>query len=145
MPTRTTIALAAAILLPPAAVAAQPKADNAAILTLQDENASISAGSPTDRLYTNGLRLEWTSPTGQVPGFLARLGHALWGAGQQRIGIGLSQQIYTPIDTDAVPADPNDRPYAGYLTTNLSLLSDTRWHRSVLTLSLGVVGPGVRR
>jgi hypothetical protein len=116
-------------------------AADAAILTLQGENASISAGKPTDRLYTNGLRLEWTSSVGQVPGFLASLGHSLWGAGEQRVGIGLSQQMYTPIDTTAVPADPRDRPYAGYLTTNVSLLSDTPSHRSVLTLSLGVVGP----
>ena len=141
MLSRTTLALAAAVLLPTTALAAPPKPDHSSILTLQDENASISAGTPTDRLYTNGLRLEWTSPTGEVPGFLASLGRTLWGPGQQRIGIGLSQQIYTPINTDAVPADPHDRPYAGYLTTNLSLLSDTQWHRSVLTLSLGVVGP----
>lgn len=120
---------------------ATPPSDNAAILTLQDENASISTGTPTDRLYTNGLRLEWTSPTGQVPGFLANFGRALWGQGQQRIALGLSQQMYTPADTNALPADPHDRPYAGYLTTNLSLLSDTRTHRSTLTLSLGVIGP----
>lgn len=140
--TRTTIALAAAAaLLPVAAAQAQPPADNAAILTLQDENASISAGNPTDRLYVNGLRLEWTSPTTIVPAPLASLGHGLFGDGQQRIGIGLSQQIYTPIDTSAVPANPRDRPYAGYLAANLSLLSDTDSHRSVLTLSLGVIGP----
>jgi hypothetical protein len=138
---RTTLALAAAVLLPAASAAAQPRPDTASILTLQDENASISAGQPTDRLYVNGLRLEWTSPTNAVPDFLASLGHTLWGEGQQRIGIGLSQQMYTPIDTDAVPPNRDDRPYAGYLTTNLSLLSDTESHRSILTLSLGVVGP----
>ena len=139
---RTIPALAAALLLPAAAAWAQPKPDTASILTLQDENASISAGNPTDRLYTNGLRLEWTSPTGMVPGFLADLGHSLWGDGLQRIGAGLSQQIYTPIDTNAVPPNPRDRPYAGYLAANFTLLSDTDAHRSVLTLSLGIIGPG---
>ncbi|HET8996835.1 MAG TPA: lipid A deacylase LpxR family protein [Acetobacteraceae bacterium] len=140
MATRTTTALVLAALLPVAAQAAPPP-DPAAILTLQGENASISAGNPTDRLYTNGLRLEWTSPTGQVPGFLASFGQALWGAGQQRIAVGLAQQIYTPLDTSVAPADPHDRPYAGYLATNISLLSDTDTTRSTLTLSLGVVGP----
>lgn len=141
MPPRSLLALAMAALLPVAANAAPPLPDNAAILTLQGENASISTGSPTDRLYTNGLRLEWTSPVGQVPGFLANFGRALWGEGDQRIAAGLSQQMYTPLDTSAVPANPHDRPYAGYLTTNLSLLSDTPTYRSTLTLSLGVVGP----
>lgn len=141
MPPRTALAVATAmLLLPGLANAAQPP-DSAGILTLQGENASITTGNPTDRLYTNGLRLEWTSPAGQVPDVLANFGRALWGAGQQRIGIGLSQQIYTPIDTDAVPANPHDRPYAGYLTTNLSLLSDTPTYQTTMTLSLGVVGP----
>ena len=92
---------------------------------MQDENASISAGTPTDRFYTNGLRLGWTSPTGAVPNFLVDLGHTLWGAGQQRIAFDLSQQIYTPDDTQesAIP-DPHDRPYAGLLLGNFSLLSD---------------------
>jgi len=141
MSPRTLMVLAAAALLPATAAIAQPRPDPASILTLQGENASISAGNPTDRLYTNGLRLEWTSPTDAVPGFLSGFGQALFGAGQQRIGIGLQQQIYTPIDTSVVPAKPNDRPYAGYLTTNFSLIHDTDTRRSTLTLSLGVVGP----
>ncbi len=136
------VTLAALILLPFAAAAAEPQPDPDAIITLQGENASISASNwLTDRFYTNGLHLGWTSPTGQVPDFLATLGHTLWGDGQQRIGIDLSQQIYTPANTAANPADPHDRPYAGYLSANLSLLSDTDTTRSVLMLSLGVIGP----
>jgi hypothetical protein len=140
MRSRTIFGLAAALLLPLAAHA-ETTSDSASILTLQGENASISAGNPTDRLYTNGLRLNWTSPTGQVPDFLASLGQTLWGGGEQRIGFGLSQQMYTPINTAIVPADPHDRPYAGYLSGNFSLMSDTATTRSVLMLSLGVVGP----
>ena len=84
--------------LPPLAAQAQPAADPTSIWTLQDENASISAGKPTDRLYVNGLRLGWTSPTGQVPDFLADLGRTLWGGGQQRVAFDLAQQIYTPVE-----------------------------------------------
>ncbi len=136
------MAIIAAILLPGASGHAQPAADNASIWTLQDENASISAGKPTDRFYVNGLRLGWTSPTSAVPNFLVDLGHTLWGGGQQRIAFDLSQQIYTPADTERAIPDPRDRPYAGVLLGNFSLLSDTDDSRSVLTLSLGVVGPG---
>jgi lipid A 3-O-deacylase len=134
--------LAVTCVLPTLAAQAQPAPDTAAIWTLQDENASISAGNITDRLYTNGLRLGWMSPTTKVPNFLEDLGRALWGEGQQRVGFDLSQQIYTPVNTALVVPDPHDRPYAGLLLGNISLLSDTENTRSVLMLSLGLIGPG---
>lgn len=121
---------------------AQPPADPSSIWTLQDENASISTASLTDRYYVNGLRLGWTSPTDQVPGFLATLGQTLWGDGRQRISFDLAQQMYTPAATQLSVPDPHDRPYAGILLGNFSLLSDTDTSRSTLVLSLGVVGPG---
>ena len=135
-------ALAGTLLLPAIAAQAQPAPDTASIWTLQGENASISAGTPTDRMYVNGLDLGWTSPTTVVPNFLVDLGHTLWGNGQQRIAVDLTQQIYTPADTEAIIPNPHDRPYAGVLLGNFSLMSDNDDSRSVLTLSLGVVGPG---
>ena len=135
------VTLAAAILLPISAARAQLQPDPATIITIQGENASISASPLTDRFYTNGLRLGVTLPTGQVPDILASLGHTLWDNGLQRISIDLSQQMYTPANTSVNPANPHDRPYAGYLSANFSLLSDTEDHRSVLMLSLGVIGP----
>jgi len=140
MKPRTAAAFAAAVLLPLLAHA-EPPADKAAIWTFQDESAAVTLSPLTDRFYTNGLRLGWTSPTGAVPDVLASLGRFLWGAGQQRVGFGLSHQIYTPANTQANPADPFDRPYAGYLTANVSLLSDTDRSRSLLLFSAGVVGP----
>lgn len=142
---RTFAALPAVVLfsaaLPITAARAAPPPDPDSIWTLQDENASISATQPTDRFYTNGLLLGWTSPTDAVPGFLGDLGRALWGDGQRRIGFSLSQQIYTPDNTRLVSPNPRDRPYAGYLSGNFSLLSDTDTTRNLLVLSLGVVGP----
>jgi lipid A 3-O-deacylase len=138
---RTMTALTALFLLTGIGAKAQPAPDPSSIWTLQDENASISAGHPTDRFYVNGLRLGWTSPTGDVPNFLVDLGHTLWGDGQQRVAIDLTQQIYTPADTAAFVAPPFDRPYAGVLLGNFSLMSDNDDSRSVLTFSLGVVGP----
>ncbi|MDB5398541.1 MAG: lipid deacylase LpxR family protein [Rhodopila sp.] len=138
---RTMTALAATLVLPAIATHAQPAPDNSSIWTLQDENASISAGKLTDRYYVNGLRLGWTSPTTVVPDVLADLGHTLWGGGQQRVAVDLTQQIYTPADTTTSVPSRFDRPYAGVLLGNFSLMSDSDDSRSVLTLSLGVVGP----
>lgn len=133
---------AAALLLGTVVAHAEPPADPYSIWTLQDENASISAASLTDRYYVNGLRLGWTSPTNTAPDFLASLGHTLWGDGSQRIAFDLTQQMYTPADTQLSVPNPHDRPYAGVLLGNFSLMSDTDTTRSTLMLSLGVVGPG---
>lgn len=141
MHARTAAALIVAAVFPFGAAHAAPPADSASIVTLQDENASISAGTPTDRQYVNGLYLGWMSPTTMVPPALARLGHTLWGGGEQRIGVALFQQIYTPTDTQAVPPLRYDRPYAGFLGANFTLMSDTDDTRSVLMATVGVVGP----
>ncbi|PPQ35695.1 lipid A deacylase LpxR family protein [Rhodopila globiformis] len=138
---RTATTLAVLSVLPSVAARAQLAPDTAAIWTLQDENASVSGSNVTDRLYVNGLRLGWMSPTTKVPNFLQDLARTLWGEGQQRVGIDLAQQIYTPIDTSLVIPDPHDRPYAGVLLGNFTLLGDSEDTRSVLTLSLGLIGP----
>jgi hypothetical protein len=133
--------MALAATLVPAAVQAQSAPDSASIWTIQGENASITTGNLSDRFYVNGLRLGWTSPVAQVPDFLVDLGHTLWGGGQQRIAFDLAQQIYTPAGTTSVVPSPYDRPFAGVLLGNFSLISDTADTRSTLTFSLGVVGP----
>lgn len=132
----------AAVSLAGSAAQAAPPADTANIWTLQDENASITSNHLSDRYYVNGLRLGWVSGTDQVPGFIGALGQMVWGDGQERIAIDVSQQIYTPADTQLSPPDPHDRPYAGVLLGNFSLYSDTDLSRSVLGFSVGVVGPG---
>jgi lipid A 3-O-deacylase len=137
-----TMLLAAVVLLPASFACAQSADDPASIWTLQDENASIPGLKTRDHFYTNGLRLGWTSPTTVVPAELADLGRAVWGDAQQRIGFDLSQQIYTPMDTQATVTNPHDRPYGGLLTGNFSLLGDTADSRRVLILTLGVLGPG---
>ena len=138
---KLTAVIAAIALLTAPFARAQPVDDPASIWTLQDENASVSRLKPRDHFYTNGLQLGWTSPTTTVPAALADIGHDVWGDGLQRVGFDLSQQIYTPADTQAIIANPRDRPYAGLLTGDFSLLSDTADSRSVMILSLGVVGP----
>ncbi len=121
---------------------ADPAADNANIVTLQDENASITPNHLSDRYYVNGLRLAWTSSTDEVPSFLQQLNDAIFGAGIDRIAFDVTQQIYTPANTQLVPPDPSDRPYAGVLLGTFSTVHDTDFSRTNLGLSLGIVGPG---
>jgi lipid A 3-O-deacylase len=55
--------------------------------------------------------------------------------------VSVLQQIFTPADAHRTDPDPNDRPYAGLLLANLGLLSDTDTSRSIVQLSVGLVGP----
>ena len=134
------VALPTALAAPPAP--APPTADPASIVTIQLENDAVSTFRGTsDQYYTAGQRISYTSPTTAVPDFLAEFGRNVWGDGTQRISVNLGQSIFTPRDTQARRADPRDRPYAGYLHLDASLLHDTADTRSVIGVSLGVVGP----
>jgi lipid A 3-O-deacylase len=121
------------------AVAAAPLEDPGHTITIQLENDSTRPGS--DNYYTSGERIAYTSPTGQVPGFLASLGQSLLGAGQQRFALELSQNIFTPLKDKLANPPLNDRPYAAVLLGTISLIQDTDDTRTVLALGLGVIGP----
>ena len=134
--------LMAAVTTPHQAARAEPAADPGGILTLQIENDAVSTQTGTsDRYYTSGLRLGYTSGTGAMPEFLAGLGRTVWGDGVQRISFDIRQSIFTPRDTQLSPANSRDRPYAGYLNATLGLLHDSDAARSLLSVSVGVVGP----
>ena len=120
--------------------AAEVPIDPSAIWTLQVENDTLNQ---TDRYYTSGLRLGWTSPTDEdVPGAVSRLGRFLFQDGRQRVSIDLAQTFFTPYSTQTNPPDPRDRPYAGVLLLNTALIQDTETSRSVIGASFGLVGPG---
>ena len=119
-----------------------PLADPDDIWTIQVENDAVSTQTGTsDRYYTSGLRVGWTSGTDQV-GFASILGHSMFGDGTTRLSLEISQSLFTPSNTQIDPPDPNDRPYAGVLIATGALVHDTSWTRDVASLSLGVVGPG---
>lgn len=142
MPFQNTMAgLAAGLLFAMPAFAAPPP-DPVGIFTFQVENDSVSTlKGNSDRYYTSGLRLGYTSGTNAVPDALAGLGRAVWGDGVQRISFDISQSIFTPRNTQINPPNPRDRPYAGYLNATFGLLHDSDNARSLLALTLGVVGP----
>jgi lipid A 3-O-deacylase len=115
-----------------------PPSDNRSIYTIRLEN---DVTGDTDEYYTGAEQLGWTGPTGLVPGFIANAGHALFGAGNQRLSIDISQQIFTPADTQLNPPDPNDRPYAATLLVTGQLIQDTDLYRTRLGVQAGVLGP----
>lgn len=121
---------------------ATPLFDPNPIWTFQAENdaASTQAGT-SDRYYTSGLRLGFTSGTLSARNPIEHLGRFIWGDGVTRVSVDLSQSLFTPADTQLRPPDPRDRPYAGYLRASIALLHDTDTSRSTLGFSAGVIGP----
>lgn len=139
---RTLVLSLAAMLLAGTAWAQELPEDKSAIWTLQDENSSISTASLKDRFYVNGLHLGYVSGTDNVPDAMQRVGQALWPLGGQfRFAASLTQQIFTPADTEAFVPPPDDRPYAGMLYGDMALYRDVQDSRSVIGLMLGLVGP----
>ncbi len=123
------------------AIAASP-APTGGTWTLQAENDSISTTpGGSDKFYSSGLRMGWTSGPGDVPQFAADLARWVWGDGTTRISLNLTHQIYTPADTERAIPDPDDRPLAGYLAATFGILQDKAQSRSVLALTVGTIGP----
>lgn len=122
-----------------------PPRDPRAVIHLLTENDSYTLTNPrTDRFYTAGNRIGFTTAEGVLPGPLAWLDGGLasvFGPAQSRWGLSIGQQIFTPRNTDAVEANPRDRPYAGYLFGTLSL--DRRGWNTLdrYELQVGVTGP----
>lgn len=145
MTRRLAIAFRVALALGFAAVVparAAPPQDPNPIWTFQAENDAVSTQSGTsDRYYTSGLRIGYTSPTLAPTNLFARAGQFIWGNGVERVSFDISQSLFTPANTQISPPNPYDRPYAGYLRGTLSLLHDTDTSRSVIAFSGGVVGP----
>jgi hypothetical protein len=116
--------------------------DPGSIWTFQGENDSVSTTpGGSDKDYTSGLRIGWTSGADQVPEFARQIATAVWGDGVTRISFDVSQQLYTPTDTHLVHPDPTDRPFAAYLAGTFSVAQDKDSSRSVLAMSLGMIGP----
>ena len=145
------IALGLALAAPATAQAPTPAppANDPSVWTLQGENDSFSLGvkGSTDKYYTSGLRLGWTTPSRLVPDALKGLATTLWGQGETRLSVDLTHQSYTPLATQRRNPPLGDRPYAGVLMGHFGLLQDGKTQtgydiRSAMVLGLGLVGPG---
>ena len=142
MNSKTLGAGAMSLLLAATAPALAQNADPDSIWTIRTENDAISTiPGGSDHNYTAGNQIGWTSGTDAVPDFASSLSQTLWGDGTVRVGLGFSQQLYTPTNKTLSVPDPRDRPYAGYADLTGSLMHDTDNTRDYLALSLGVIGP----
>lgn len=115
-------------------------AADASYLTLQGENSSISTAGLTDRFYTNGLRVNYTSPESDKS-VLSGLAAAVFDGPAVRLSVEISQQIYTPAATYVAVPPHGDEPYAGVLLANIGGVQDTANTRSSFGVNLGIVGP----
>jgi lipid A 3-O-deacylase len=116
-------------------------ADREQAFTMSWEN-DIFAGA--DDNYTNGVRFAYLSAEDDIPRwlrrtsrampFFARDGHTRWHAA-------VGQSMFTPTDITVREAQPEERPYAGWLYGSVGVVSDTGNRLDNLQLTLGVVGP----
>ena len=102
------------------------------------ENDSVTS---SDREYSSGLKIFFVSEPGHARGLARALLRAGDGA-KTRYGVAFGQSIFTPENIAATAPLPNERPYAGWLYTELSVYAHRRSGAlDVLTANLGVVGP----
>ena len=104
----------------------------------------------TDRLYTSGVKLAWSSPD------LANYSDTIYAspflplfnilpfinekAYQKNLVLAIGQNIYTPDNTEATALVPGDRPYAGWLYLGVGVVWKNAQVRNSLVLNIGVVG-----
>jgi len=126
------VAVALAVLVPPAAAAAEPPR----AITLRWENDVLSS---TDANYTAGFSMSYTRNSRGLLGWI-------WGGdgadhGRQYSSYELAQLLFTPSDLKRVPPDPRDRPYASVLYAGLTAGLQTENTLNAFKLLVGVVGP----
>jgi hypothetical protein len=99
----------------------------------------------TDRDYTAGQQLNYTTAPDETPEGLVDLAHdmpwLLTDRGDVRASYSFGQDIFTPSNTAAVNPPLNQRPYAGYLYLGLGLLANDQTEFDQLQMQLGVIGP----
>ena len=134
-----------------AASVTNQRADSQGVFSLIVENDSLSSGA--DRNYTSGIELSYTSPATNpnIPGWLENTArpftHALSGANPSFWGAAIGQVIFTPEDTQANPAPPDQHPYAGWLYMQLLVAAEVTpnerrgGHLDTYELEFGMVGP----
>lgn len=133
----TILALAAAAL---AASVARADTQHGSFSILVENDLFYNA----DRDYTSGVEINYTTAPDETPDGLVdftRWLPLMTDKGDVRAGFMLGQDIFTPANTLAANPPLNQRPYAGYLYTGLSLLANTDTRYDQLEFQLGVIGP----
>lgn len=126
---------------------------NDRFLSLSAENDNFGGG--TDRFYTSGVRATWFDRTNKVPPVIDKIANAVPTFElDENVATfySIGQNIYTPEDITISAAQPNDRPWAGFLYGSVGLANITYKDRNALIrepshidtmeFTLGIVGPG---
>ncbi len=120
--------------------------DDKGVLSLILEN-DLFSGTGTDRAYTSGTYLSYTSPEEGMPSLIKKSSDflpLLNREGKKRISVAFGQKMYTP--TDVTTSDPakDDFPYAGFLYGSLGIISDSGEKFDNAALTVGIVGPSAQ-
>ncbi len=138
-----------ASLMPLAALAGRPAEDDVqrGTMSIYFENDLFTG---TDRFYTNGVKLSWSSAdlekfadTPYASGLLPLIDHIPFinsSSYQKNLAFSVGQNIYTPDDTESTERLENDRPYAGWLYLGLGFIWKNAAVRNSLAINIGVVG-----
>ena len=125
----------------------EPAAQESGTITVLFENDLFYH---TDRDYTNGAQLAWTSPVLSSEDWAVSLADMLpffSYKSEVRKVYALGQDIFTPSDISLKNPPLNEHPYAGYLYGALGVLGKTPGENGApdrldqVELQLGVVGP----
>lgn len=112
------------------------------IVTAVYENDLI--GNGRDGGYTSGVRLGYIDINATFPEWAHGLAEAIptFDINEtSSIFYSIGHNIYTPDTITGATADPNDRPWAGYLYGSAGMVTLTDNHADEIELTLGVVGP----
>jgi lipid A 3-O-deacylase len=121
-------------------VNADPSADHGTLSFLFENDLFYK----TDRDYTNGVELSYTTAAEDTPKLFVDV--ARWlpffsPSGKVRASYALGQSIYTPSHLGVIDPPLTDRPYAGFLYGGFGLSDDTGERLDQVELQIGVIGP----
>lgn len=130
------------ILSSPMALKAQTNNNLQSMRINFDDDFFNLRGVGTDREYTVGTRIDFFYTKNSKRKFLDRLLMELSGNPDNLYGWGIAQLIYTPNNISTPDIIYTDRPYAGILYLNHSLISSDMEKKQKLTteLDFGVIG-----
>lgn len=101
-------------------------------------------GSGTDENYTSGIQFNYFNVDRRPPAIFDTLADSWLGfdiGDATATSYAIGQKIYTPKDISNPNAQPNDRPWAGWLYGSVALSNVSKDHVDSFGLTLGVVGP----
>jgi lipid A 3-O-deacylase len=128
---------------------ASPADEPGDVLSIQLENDFFGGG--TDRHFTHGTRIEYTTkPVGWITDWANRLPWLRFGDEKEidedsikgRASFSIGQNMYTPENVFTPQLLLNDRPYAGWLYMGFGLVANKRESRyDKVMLEVGMIGP----